>query len=166
MAAGDVPTRALVVRHHAAEAPGRCQAEEAIHRPRPRHHRPAYQRRLLRRAAAREAAATAGEAAVTADEAVQKSLDPAGEAVQLIPPTQVAEQAAQPHTQSRQVAAEVVPHFPQPSHHHDQISRSNPPEAAASSAPPGSLPPPHPPGSKKQTYMKKEEQRWKSLFET
>ena len=33
VAAGDVPIRALVVRRHAAEAPGCCQAEEAVQRP-------------------------------------------------------------------------------------------------------------------------------------
>ena len=35
VAAVDVPTRAPVVPHHAEEAPGRCQAGEALQRPRP-----------------------------------------------------------------------------------------------------------------------------------
>jgi hypothetical protein len=48
--AGDVPTRALVVRHHTAEAPDCRQAREAVQHPRPRRHGPSYQRRLLRRA--------------------------------------------------------------------------------------------------------------------
>ena len=163
VAAGDVPTRALVVRHHDAEALGRRQAGEAVQRPRPRRHGPSYQRRLTRRAAAREAAATADEAVQTLVETVEQ----AGEAVQLGPPTQVAEEAAQSPTQPSQVAAgEVVPPVLQPSHHHDQNSRSAPPDAAARCAPPGSLSPPHPPRSKKHTYMEKEKQRWTSLFET
>ena len=69
VAAGDVPTRALV-RDHAAEAPG-CHQAGQHHRPRRRG--PAYQRRLQRRAAAREAASTA-------DKAVE-IVEPAGEAV-------------------------------------------------------------------------------------
>jgi hypothetical protein len=96
VAAGDVPTQALVVRHHAAEAPGRRQAGEAgeaVQRHPPRRHGPSYQRRLLRRAAAPEAAATADEAVQTAVE----SVEPVDEAVQVaVPPTQ-------------QVAAEVLP---------------------------------------------------------
>ena len=98
VAAGDVPTRALVVRHHDAEALGRRQAGEAVQRPRPRRHGPSYQRRLIRRAAAREAAATADEAVQTLVETVEQ----AGEAVQLGPPTQVAEEAAQPPIQPSQ----------------------------------------------------------------
>jgi hypothetical protein len=86
VAAGDVPTKTLVVRHHDAEVPGRCQAGEAVQRPRPRRHRPSYQRRLLRRAAAREAAA-AGDEAV---QSVVETVEPADEAVQLAPPAQVA----------------------------------------------------------------------------
>ena len=83
VAAVDVPTRAPVVPHHAEEAPGRCQAGEALQRPRPHCRRgPSYQRRLLRRAAARTAAATA-------DKAIQTVLEP-DEAVQDATPTQVA----------------------------------------------------------------------------
>ena len=89
MAAGDVPTRVPVVPRHAEEPPGPCLAGEAPQHPRPHRRRgPSYQRRLLRRAAAREAAATA-------DKAVQ-SVKPAEEAVVLAPPT-------------KQVAAEVLP---------------------------------------------------------
>ena len=88
VAAGDVPTHALVVRHHAEEAPGRREAGEAAERHRPRRHGPSYQRRLLRGAAAREAAAVADKAA--------QIVEPADEAVQLAPPT-------------KQVAAEVLP---------------------------------------------------------
>ena len=88
VAAGDVPTQALVVRHHAAEAPGRREAGQAVQRHRPRRHGPSYKRRLLRRAAAREAAATA-------DKAVQ-IVEPVEEAVELAPP-------------NKQVAAEVLP---------------------------------------------------------
>ena len=93
VAAGDVPTRALV-RDHAAEAPG-CPRAGQHHRPRRRG--PAYQRRLQRRAAAREAASTA-------DKAVE-IVEPAGEAVKLAPDTQVAVQLAT----DAQVAAEVLP---------------------------------------------------------
>ena len=79
VAAGDVTTRALVDCHHAEEAPGRCQAGEALQCPRPRRHGPSYQRRLLQRAAARAVAETADEAVQTAVETMEQ---PAGEAKQ------------------------------------------------------------------------------------
>jgi hypothetical protein len=99
VAAGDVPTRAVVDRHHAVEeAPGRCQA---VQHPRPRRRGPSYQRRLLRRASARAAAETAEKAVQTAVETVEQ---PAGEAVQADPPTQVAAEVlpaqAQPHQEN------------------------------------------------------------------
>ena len=102
VAAGDVPTRAVVDRHHAAdEASGRCQAGQAVQHPRPRRRGPSYQRRLLRRASARAAAETADEAVQTAVETVEQ---PAGEAVQADPPSQVAAEVlpapAQPHQEN------------------------------------------------------------------
>jgi hypothetical protein len=104
VAAGDVPTRALIVRPHdaAAEAQGRCQAGEAPQHHRPRRKGPSYQKRLLRRAAARAAAATADQAVQTAVETAK----PADEAVQPVhPPPQVAAAEAppppaQPHQQN------------------------------------------------------------------
>ena len=101
MAAGDVPTQALVVRHHDAEVPGHCQAGEAVQHPRPRRCDPSYKRRLLRRAAAQAAADTADEAIQIVTETVEQ---PAGEAVHHTPPTQVAAEVlpapAQPHQQN------------------------------------------------------------------
>ena len=94
VAAGHVPTRALVVRPHAEEAPGRCQAGEALQHPRRHRRGPSYQRRLLRRAAARTAAERADKAVQTVSE-----------------PVEPADEAVQPHN-TAQVAAEVLPAAP------------------------------------------------------
>ena len=90
VAAGDVSTRALVIRHHAAEAPVHREAGQAVQCHRPRRHGPSYKRRLLQRAAARKAVATA-------DKAVQ-IVELVEEAVELAPPNrQVAEEDLPAH---------------------------------------------------------------------
>ena len=90
VAAGDVPTQAPVVLHHA-------DAEKATRPYHPRRKGPSYHRRLLRRAAARSDAATAAQAVQPADEAVH--VQPASP-----PPHAVAKEAphptVQPHQQS------------------------------------------------------------------
>ena len=97
VAAGDVPTQASAAhhRHHAEEATE--GVGEALRHPHPRRRGPSYQRRLLRRAAARTAAAKA-------DKAVQTE------------PEEPADEAVQSATPCRQVAAEVLPAPVQPHH--------------------------------------------------
>jgi hypothetical protein len=124
--AGDVPTHSkLILRRHAEEAEDRvnhCQAGEAGHHRRPHRHGPSRQRRLLRREAARAAAA-----AETADRAVENA-EPAGKTADTagnVPPS--AEKVAQSpnHPPRPQVAAaEAVPPVLQPNHQHDQNFRS------------------------------------------
>ena len=124
VAAGDVPTQALVVRHHHAAEAGQSH--------RPRRRGPAYHRRLQRRAAAREAAPTADEAVET--------LEPAGEAVEHAHPTQVAVELPC----DTQVAAEVLPAQAQQQHFWSLLRDELCPDTDYSAAGQGVLPH-HPP---------------------